>query len=208
MRRLRGIYAIVDDGFVAPADMAPIASSLAEAGARVVQLRFKRTPARVQWEVACAVRRTLEGWDGLVLANDRADVAACAGLDGVHVGHGDLPPACVRKLPGAGAWTLGWSTHRLAEVRAAAREPVDYVGFGPVFPTTTKPDALPAAGVDALRAACAVGVPVAAIGGITVERLALIRKAGASMAVLLSALYAGSSPAAVVRRAVEVFDGG
>jgi thiamine-phosphate pyrophosphorylase len=106
----------------------------------------------------------------IVVVNDRVDVAVLAGASGVHVGRDDLPATEVRRLMGENA-IVGVSTHSVEEGIAAARLPVDYVAIGPVFSTSSKTDAEPVVGLDAVRRlAAAIDLPVVAIGGITVER--------------------------------------
>ena len=124
--------------------------------------------------------------------NDRADVALYAGADGVHLGRDDLPADAARALLGPDA-LIGVSTHTVAEAhQVAAAGVADYLGFGPIFATGTKPDHEPAVGLDALRAACAGhSVPVVAIGGIDLSTCRACRDAGAAAVAMIGAVLRG-----------------
>jgi thiamine-phosphate pyrophosphorylase len=112
-----------------------------------------------------------------VLVSGRADVAGIAGLDGVHLAGAGLPAAAARRILGPER-LVGRSTHSLDEVRAARLEAVDYVLFGPVRETASKPGA-PGLGFAALAEAATLGVAVLALGGLEVADYASVRRAGA-----------------------------
>ena len=116
----------------------------------------------------------------LLIVNDRADLARLVEADGVHVGQDDLPVHEVRRILGEGP-LVGVSTHSESQLRGAIREAADYVGIGPVFPTTTK-DAGPSLGVEALAHLVrdVVGsLPRFAIGGIRPDNIGEVARAGA-----------------------------
>jgi thiamine-phosphate pyrophosphorylase len=130
--------------------------------------------------------------------------AKSLGADGVHLGQDDLPPAEARRLLGASA-LIGWSTHSVEQVERAAAEPVDYVAYGPVYPTVTKRDADPAVGLDGLRAARALTRhPLVAIGGITLANARAVSAAGADGLAVISALLGAPDPEASARAFVGV----
>lgn len=126
----------------------------------------------------------------LFIINDRADVASLLEA-GLHVGQDDLPPALARRLIGRER-VLGFSTHNLEQLVAGFGEPVDYLAFGPVFPTTTKENPDPTVGLGLLRSACEqareAGLPVVAIGGITRSRALDVLAAGADSIAVISDL--------------------
>src|SRR5262249_25004520 len=123
-----------------------------------------------------------------LLVNDRADVAAAAGADGVHLGQDDLPVAAARHLLGAGR-LIGVSTHGVDEARAAEADGADYVGVGPIFATSSKADALAAGGLALVRAVrAAVACPIVGIGGITVAPAPAVRAAGADSVAMIGEL--------------------
>ena len=140
------------------------------------------------------------------LINDRVDVALAVRADGAHVGQDDLPADAVRQLiPGK---FLGVSVTLLAEIPAAVAAGADYLGVGPIFPTPSKPDAVPAVGLDVLRAArLATSLPLVAIGGITVENAAQVRAAGADAIAVISAICGAPDIAVATRSLTQAFEG-
>jgi len=161
-------------------------------GARWVQVREKVMGAGELLVDAKECVRAAR--DAIVVVNDRVDVAVLAGASGVHVGRDDLPAAEARRLMGENA-LVGVSTHSVEEGIAAASLPVDYVAIGPVFPTSSKPDAEPVVGIDAVRRlSAAIDVPVVAIGGITADRAGDVIRAGAHAVAVISALYERGRP--------------
>jgi len=169
---LSGLYGIAGrdpgpDGLLR--DPVEVARALSAGGACCVQLRLKDVSGQELVEVARAVREVCRDAGVPFVVNDRADVAALVGADGVHVGPDDLPPAAARAVVGPGRW-VGVSTHDPAEVEAAVAAGADYLGFGPVFDSPTKAGVRTARGTEGLAEAVrlAGGLPVVAIGGVTV----------------------------------------
>jgi thiamine-phosphate pyrophosphorylase len=151
------------------------ARELAGAGVPAVQLREKDLPDRAVHCLARALRRWLPR-PARLLVNGRADLALAAGADGAHLPADGVPLAALRDRYGS-ALLLGRSAHRLEEVAAAAEAGADYVTFGPVFPSPGKGEAT---GLDTLAAACRLGVPVLALGGVGLAELPLVAGAGAA----------------------------
>ena len=182
LARLGGLYAIVGDD-----DPVGQARAALSGGARVVQVRMKRSPAGAILEAARAVVALAAG-RALVFVNDRADLAVLAGADGLHVGEEDLPVAEARRIVGP-AMLLGRSTRTLEDGRRALAEGADHVGFGPMFGTRSKDLAAAPRGLDALReVAGALPAPVVAIGGITLENVGEVAGAGAAAAAIIEDL--------------------
>lgn len=182
-----GVYAILDAGVMPPEDLPDAARAMAMVGVRVFQVRAKGLPAGAFVRLAAAVRDVLPP-DAVLIVNDRADVALAAGADGVHVGDEDLPVDEVRRIVPPDA-IVGFSTHSLAEVQAASAMACDYIGFGPVFRSVTKPTGRAEHGIEGLAAACAASSrPVVAIGGIGVAQVRAVRAAGASGVAMISGL--------------------
>ena len=131
--------------------------------------------------------------------NDRADLALMSGAAGVHVGQDDLAPSAARRLLGPGA-IVGYSTHTVAQVEAAATEPVTYIAVGPVFGTHTKATGYEPVGLSLIAEAARLsgGLPVVAIGGMTLDTAAEVIAAGASAVAVISDLLAGGDPKARV----------
>jgi len=177
-----------------------------EGGARLFQLRAKHASGRWLFETASELATLARSAGAIFIVNDRADVARLAGAGGVHVGQDDLAPAMVRPLVGSDA-IIGRSTHTIDQIESALEEPVDYLAIGPVFPTSTKEAADRPVGLGGVRAAAARaaarGLPVVAIGGVTLERAPAIVDAGASAVAVISDLLAGGDPAVRVREYLE-----
>lgn len=182
LARLAGLYAIVcDDEPVARAEGA-IAG-----GAGVVQVRLKRASAGEVLEVARRVVSMAQG-RALVLVNDRADLALLSGADGVHLGAEDLPVVEARKLLGPDL-LVGRTARTLSDARAALSDGADHVGFGPVFPSATKPLEVGPRGIETLAEVCAsLPAPVVAISGIDTPNIARVAQAGAACAAVIGAL--------------------
>lgn len=169
-----------------------------EGGADAIQMREKEMPDRQRLELARRLRELTARAGVLFIVNDRADIAAAAGADGVHLGQDDLPPSAVRPMLPPGA-LVGLSTHTLDQARAAAETGVDYIGVGPMFPTATK-DAGPLAGPETLRRVLAeVSLPAVAIGGITSQNIDQLVAAEAKAVAVSSAVISAEDPAAAAR---------
>jgi thiamine-phosphate pyrophosphorylase len=175
-------------------------------GARLLQLRAKTMPGDALLATASAVVQLAHHHQARVIINDRADIARLAGADGVHLGQDDLPPAAVRALVGDAA-EIGLSTHTIEQVERAVLEPVSYVAVGPVFGTATKATGYARIGLEMVREAAArtraKGLPLVAIGGITLENAASVLQAGASSVAVISDLLTTADPEARVRAFVE-----
>lgn len=168
----------VSDRASLAADFAPWCSALAAAGVPALEVREKDLADRELLDFAATARAALPA-PGVVLVNGRLDVALAAGADGVHLPADGLPIAPLRRRFGT-AVVIGRSTHRLAEVLRAKSDGADYITFGPVYETPSKAVFGPPVGLAALSRACAVGIPVLALGGVTLERFAELAAAGAS----------------------------
>ena len=210
--KIRGYYAILD---ATPAILGDDAALLAQArrllaGApAVLQLRAKQAGARTLLRAARHLVPLCREHRVPFCVNDRLDVALAAGADVVHLGQDDLPLADalrIRTELGRSDLLVGFSTHNREQAVAAAAEGADYIGFGPVFATTSKVDPDPVVGLDALAQVCrAVPVPVVAIGGIALFNVPAVAHAGASAVALISAMAAAPDPAAAGREVSAAF---
>lgn len=162
---------------------------LIDAGARLIQIREKQLPSGAFFEDAAAAVELGRRSGVTILINDRVDAAMLLGADGVHLGQADLPPAKARELLGPAA-IIGFSTHDPAQITAAALLPINYVAFGPIFPTSTKSDLEPLSGLEGLTAArrLAAEMPLVAIGGIWHQNILSVLKSGADSAAVISAV--------------------
>lgn len=206
--RIQGLYAIADPSVLPDVPLPELCERLAQAGASVVQIRWKGAPARELLAAARAALPRVHAARASLVINDRPDVALLAGADGVHVGADDLPVEEVRALAGD-RLAIGATVRDLPGALAAARAGADHVGFGPVFPTTTKVvDAAPR-GLEMLREVCAGSpIPVVAIAGIGLANVGAVAAAGASAAAVVSELLRAGSIEAHGRALLEAFDAG
>jgi len=193
------LCAIVDAEAAARAGWRPLdlARAFLDGGARFLQLRAKVMSGAEFLETASALVTLAHSRGARVIVNDRADIARLAGADGVHVGQDDLPPSAVRAIAGA-ATIIGLSAHTVEQVDRAVREPITYVAIGPVFGTATKATGYEAVGIEMVREAsrrsAARGLPLVAIGGITIENAASVLAAGAASVAVISDLLASGDP--------------
>jgi thiamine-phosphate pyrophosphorylase len=168
-------------------------------GVDIVQLRIKQG-ADDDRLVAVARRyaRAAADHGALLILNDRPDLVAAAGADGVHVGQDDVPVSEARAAVGSDR-LIGLSTHTPAEIDAAGRAGVDYIGVGPVHSTPTKPGR-PAVGLDLVRYAAAnAAVPFFAIGGIDHAGVQAVRDAGGLRVAVVRALTESDDPERAAR---------
>ncbi|MDE3112904.1 MAG: thiamine phosphate synthase [Chloroflexota bacterium] len=191
------LYLIADAGLVPPDRMPGVVRSAIAGGVTIVQLRAKRLTARAQVDLARSLRTVCDEARVPLIVNDRADVASAAGAAGAHVGHvgqEDLLPSEVLGILGPQAIvgvSVG-SAEEAARVRDAA-----YLSAGPMYATTTKDDAGPAAGPDLVRAIRRVTtLPLVAIGGITHDRVRELVAAGADGVCVASAILRAADPRA------------
>jgi thiamine-phosphate pyrophosphorylase len=194
------LYPIVDVEALGERAVGPAVAALVAGGAKIVQFRAKGLADRRFLDLAAEALAAARDGGAMLIVNDRPDVAVILGADGVHVGQDDLAPREVRPLLPPGA-LLGVSTHDTGQLERAAREPVDYVAIGPVFPTLTKANPDPVVGLEMVRRARALSArPLVAIGGITEANARGVVDAGADGLAVVSALLSQPDLAAAARR--------
>jgi thiamine-phosphate pyrophosphorylase len=205
------LCAICDADVCARAGWRPIdlAHAFVAGGAMFLQLRAKMMPSGMLLETAEAIAVLAHRAGATLIVNDRADLARLSGADGVHLGQDDLTPAAVRRIVGDDA-IVGLSTHTVEQLDAACREPISYLAVGPVFGTTSKTTGYTAIGLslvrEAARRATAVGLPLVAIGGITLDRAASVIEAGAASVAVISDLLVTGDPETRTRAFLERLD--
>jgi thiamine-phosphate pyrophosphorylase len=174
------------------------ASACLDGGARLLQVRAKHAPARWLLDTTVTIVQRAGPAGALVVVNDRADLARLAGAGGVHVGQEDLTAASVRLIAGQDA-VVGLSTHTVEQWEAAIRQSVSYIAVGPVFGTITKSTGYDPVGLAHVRRAAAHtsarGVPLVAVGGISLERARSVIEAGAQSVAVIADLLATGDPA-------------
>ncbi len=155
-----------------------VARVAVECGVKYLQLREKGMDDRNVLEAARRIKSVTDGTQTKFIMNDRADLAMLAGADMLHLGQGDITLAQARQI--VGDMPIGLSTHSLQQAREALEQKPEYIGFGPIYPTTTKAIADPTVGTELLGEVLSFAdVPVIAIGGIFPENAEVVRAAGA-----------------------------
>ena len=200
------LYGILDLGYVGADDLERVAESLLAGGVDVLQLRAKGADETAIEALANRLVALTERAGVPLIVNDFPQLVPSVGAQGAHVGQDDFSVADARwragrALAGEVAQPLsGKSTHSLAQAVAAEAEGADYIGFGPLFATPTKPGR-PAVGLDDIRRVHeAVKIPIFCIGGIKLENLETVIAAGARRVVIVSGLLEAPDIADYARR--------
>jgi thiamine-phosphate pyrophosphorylase len=182
------------------------AEKLVDAGVRLVQYRNKSAPARELLFSSQKLASLLSPLGVSFVVNDRADVAALAGADGVHVGQEDLGVEEARHVMGPEK-LVGLSTHDLEQFHRAAASSANYIAVGPIFSTATKANPDPVVGTEFLRRIrLLTDKPIVAIGGVTLERAAAIIDAGADSVAVISDILRAPDPGQRARQYIELLE--
>lgn len=201
--KLPPLYPILDPEQTKGLDGIIVLRRLLEGGAGIVQLRAKIMAPGDFLALAREARAPSRAHDCKLIVNDRIDIALACDADGVHLGQEDLPLGAARKL--MAQKLIGISTHNVVQATDAERDGADYIGFGPMFGTTTKATGYSARGVDMLRQIRqAVKIPIVAIGGIKEENVAQVWQAGADSAAIISDILGADDITAKVRRILRL----
>ncbi len=198
------LYAILDTDLLAARGLAPldVCDVWLTGGIRLIQLRAKGMASGPMLALTEALLQRTRAAGAQLIINDRTDIAAMCGADGVHVGQDDLVPEDVRRLMGHHA-IVGLSTHTTAHVESAVTKRVSYVAVGPVFGTQTKQTGYDAVGLDVVQRAAVVvhaaGLALVAIGGIDATRASAVWQAGADSVAVISDLVGHTLPQTMAR---------
>jgi thiamine-phosphate pyrophosphorylase len=181
------LYGIIDLGYVERGSAARTVKQMIEGGVDLIQLRGKNESIAELADLATELHELAAKSFTALIVNDHAGIAARVPVEGVHVGQDDDAVEIVRQKADRDI-LVGKSTHSLAQARAAVREGADYIGFGPIFATPTKPD-YGAIGLEGIRRVHEeVELPIFCIGGININNLQRVIDAGAKRVVMVSAL--------------------
>lgn len=193
------LYGIVDLGYVHPEDVESTTAALLSGGIRILQLRAKGVDTATVEHLARRMQPLCREAGAVFVLNDYPDMAARIGADAVHVGQDAGPLAAVRAIVGEDM-LIGRSTHSPEQALAAVAEGADYIGFGPLFPTGTKPGR-PSIGLQDIAAVQEKlgDFPMFCIGGINGTTLPSVLQAGARRVVIVSWLLQQPDPAAAAR---------
>ncbi len=171
------LYLITDDRYFKDRDLFKTVEEALQGGITAVQYRFKNKDTRQMYEELLKLRDITKRYGADLVVNDRPDLALAVEADGVHVGKEDMPPEAVRKVVGDRMY-VGYTVNSLEDLERAQELPIDYIGFGSVYPTSTK-DSYRLVGLDALAEAVRVSKkPIVAIGGIMPYRVPDVIKTG------------------------------
>ena len=185
---LSGLYIILDPSVCPARPLVEVLTVAAEAGATLFQYRNKTASMKDAYGEALALRQAAAKAGVLFIVNDRCDLALAVDADGVHLGQGDLSLDLARKVMGPEK-LIGISTHNPDQVREATAGQPDYLGFGPIFTPGSKQDHDPVVGLEGLRAMRALtSLPVFAIGGIHIDQVREVLRAGANGVAVISAI--------------------
>ena len=194
------LYLVTDTALCGAAGVAATVAAAIGGGVTAVQLRDPACSDAEFVLLGRAVAATLAGTGVPLVVNDRVHLVEAIGADGAHVGQGDLPVDRARAILGAGA-LLGLSVQTPDHVAVLPDGVVDYLGVGPVWPQTTKPDAASPGGLRTLAAIVAgTPLPCVAIGGVTPGRVAPVAATGAAGVAVVSAICGQADPAAAAKR--------
>lgn len=197
--RTWGLYVITDRTATQGRSLEEIVGACVQGGARVFQLREKDLEARELTALAERLLRLVTPAEGLLLINDRVDVALAVAAHGAHLSQRGLPPAVARGLLGP-TRLLGVSCHSLAEAKEAQQGGADFIVLGPIFYTPSKALYGPPVGLELLREVRPrIRMPIFAIGGITAANRPEVLAAGADGIAVISAVMAAPDVSAAVR---------
>ncbi|MGF1647333.1 MAG: thiamine phosphate synthase [Kineosporiaceae bacterium] len=201
------VYLVLDPAMSGEFGPAATARAAVAGGATVVQIRAKSASTAELVALGREVRRALAATPVPLVINDDPDAAVALSADGLHVGQDDIPADEARAIIGI-RMALGVSVDTVAQAEAVDPRVVDHVGVGPVFATATKPEARPPLGLDGLaRVVAASPVPAVAIGGLAVDHVPAVFRAGARGVAVVSAICGRPDPRAAaheLRHAVQV----
>lgn len=183
----RRLYGILDLGYVDPENARSVACAMLEGGVEFLQLRAKGITKSDIPAIARPLAALCREQAVPFVLNDHPDLVQEVGADGAHVGQDDMSVAEARTLAGPDK-IIGLSTHSLAQARAAVQQSPDYIGFGPLFATPTKPDYTPIGTSDIQAVHESVALPIFCIGGIKRENLTSVLNQGARRVVIVSGI--------------------
>ncbi len=158
-------------------------------GASLIQLREKHLSPRDFYKAAADAIEIARPLGVKIIINDRVDIAFTLKADGVHLGQDDMPPDMARSILGNNS-VIGFSTHTVEQARNALKFQIDYVAFGPIFPTKSKADPDDAVGLNGLRDVRKIigDLPLVAIGGINEENMRSVIESGSDSAAMIGSV--------------------
>jgi thiamine-phosphate pyrophosphorylase len=194
------LYGILDLSYVDSLETGRVTEQLIAGGIDLIQLRAKARPSAEIAKIAAELHRLTQKRSIPLIINDHSEIARVVSAEGIHVGQDDPAISEVRAIAGPDC-IVGKSTHNVDQAIRAFYEGADYIGFGPIFATPTKPD-YPPIGLEEIRKVHdAVRIPIFCIGGITLDNLPEVIAAGARRVVIVSGLLLANNIASYARAA-------
>ncbi len=204
VKRITGLYAVVDTEWLKERQPKKIADQMIKGGAKIIQLRCKECSIDEFLSIAKELKEICVKHNIFFIVNDSLEVALAVGADGLHVGQEDLPVTEARKLLPIDM-ILGCSVSNVREAIKAQKDGADYLGVGAIFVTETKESAK-AVGLKSIgKIKKATGLPIVAIGGINQENLSEVIKAGADSVAVISAIMSTENIEKSTRELVNIF---
>jgi thiamine-phosphate pyrophosphorylase len=197
------LYAILDLGYVAAEDAEKTTAQLIRGGADLIQLRGKQQTVPELSDLAERLHRLTSPAGVPLIINDHAEIARDVAVEGLHLGQEDGSIAWAQEIVRRDCW-IGRSTHSVSQAVTAAAEGADYIGFGPLFATPTKPGYQPIGTGEIARVHQRLRIPIFCIGGIKLSNLADVLAAGARRVVIVSGLLKSADIAASARTAKQL----
>ena len=180
-----------------------LAESYLKSGIRLFQIRDKVLEDADLYIQLLQVAERCSSSNTSFVVNDRIDLALASGAAGVHLGQTDLPAEAARRILGPDA-LIGISTHTREQFIAAQNEDVDYVALGPIFPTLTKTSPYDPLGIEMVRDLAAIRrLPLVVIGGINIDNVREVWRAGADSAAVVSDVADDKNPSARIQRYMD-----
>ena len=194
MKKIGKLHVLTDTVFQSRFSHPELAGLAIRGGADTIQYRQKSGSTREMIRIAAQMKQVCSDRGVPLIINDRVDVAIAAGADGVHLGQDDFPIPLARELLGQDM-IIGASASNIGEVEKCLLDGADYVGFGPVYPTTSKDDAGSIKGIDNLvQVVKAVPLPIIAIGGISLDNISEILWTGVHGIAVISSVCCQEDP--------------
>ena len=208
MKKIGRLHVITDTALQSRFSHLELARMAIAGGADTIQFRQKEGATRKLIEIAQQLKQICTGMGVTFIVNDRLDVAIASDSDGVHLGQDDFPIPLARELLGESR-IIGGSAVTLNEARKCLDEGADYVGFGPVYPTTSKADAGPVAGINLMKEVIdKVPLPLIAIGGVNKDNTPEVIRAGAHGIAVISAVCCQQDPEQATRELFRALKSG
>lgn len=208
MKKIGRLHILTDTALQTHFSHLELAKLAIAGGADAIQFRQKSGSSKEMIKVAGQLKDLCQKSGVTFIVNDRLDWALASQADGVHLGQEDFPIPLARKILREQV-IIGGSAGTLEEARKCLREGADYIGFGPVFPTTSKADAAPAGGLDLLeKAVKEIPLPIIAIGGITQENISSVIRTGIYGIAVISAVCCQPNPEEATRVLREIMESG